>query len=285
VKIATWNVNGIRARQAQFCEWLARDRPDIVCLQELKAEPAQIPEVCKVADYHAFWHGMRAYSGVSLHIRKGAFETEPVFSHPAFDMESRIVQAELGSLVVASVYVPNGNKDYAAKIEFVKRLIAWASGFAGQGKDFILCGDMNITHTERDVHPRERKPGIIGQRAEERELFSQLLASLVDVGRSCSPTTPTCRRRAQAAARQRRHVHVVGAVAEHAPAQHRLAPGLCARLAFGRGARHELPGAGGGRHQRPRAGDDDYGVASITTRRFGASQSRRARLFFSRAHD
>ena len=187
MKIATWNVNGIRARQAQFCEWLARDRPDIVCLQELKAEPAQIPEVCKVADYHAFWHGMRAYSGVSLHIRKGAFETEPVFSHPAFDMESRIVQAELGSLVVASVYVPNGNKDYAAKIAFVERLIAWASGLAGQGKELILCGDMNITHTERDVHPRERKPGIIGQRAEERELFSQLLASLVDVGRKLQP--------------------------------------------------------------------------------------------------
>ena len=52
MKIATWNVNGIRARQAQFCDWLARDRPDVVCLQELKAEPAQIPEQCKVADYH-----------------------------------------------------------------------------------------------------------------------------------------------------------------------------------------------------------------------------------------
>ena len=187
MKIATWNVNGIRARQAQFCEWLARDRPDIVCLQELKAEPAQIPAVCKVADYHAFWHGMRAYSGVSLHIRKGAFETEPVFSHPAFDMESRIVQAELGNLVVASVYVPNGNKDYAAKIEFVKRLIAWAGEFAGQGKELILCGDMNITHTERDVHPRERKPGIIGQRLEERELFSALLEHLIDIGRKLQP--------------------------------------------------------------------------------------------------
>jgi exodeoxyribonuclease-3 len=187
VKIATWNVNGIRARQAQFCEWLARDRPDIVCLQELKAEPAQVPEACKVADYHAFWHGMRAYSGVSLHIRKGAFETEPVFSHPAFDMESRIVQAELGSLVVASVYVPNGNKDYAAKIEFVKRLTAWSREVVGQGKELILCGDMNITHTEMDVHPRERKPGIIGQRPEERELFSALLGHLVDIGRKLQP--------------------------------------------------------------------------------------------------
>jgi len=185
LKVATWNVNGIRARQAQFCDWLARDRPDVVCLQELKAEPGQIPEQCKVADYVTFWHGMRAYSGVSLHVRKEA--GEPVFSHPAFDMESRIVQATLGNLVLASVYVPNGNKDYAAKIAFVKQLIAWAGETARQGREIILCGDMNITHTEMDVHPRERKPGIIGQRPEERELFSALLENLVDVGRKLDP--------------------------------------------------------------------------------------------------
>jgi exodeoxyribonuclease-3 len=187
VKIATWNVNGIRARQAQFCEWLARERPDVVCLQELKAEPAQIPEQCKVADYHTFWHGMRAYSGVSLHIRKAAFETQPVFSHPAFDMESRIVQAQLGRLVLASVYVPNGNKDYPAKIDFVKRLIAWTREVREAGGELIVCGDMNITRTDMDVHPKERKPGIVGQRPEERELFSALLEGLLDVGRELQP--------------------------------------------------------------------------------------------------
>jgi exodeoxyribonuclease-3 len=187
MKIATWNVNGIRARQAQFCDWLARDRPDVVCLQELKAEPAQIPEGCKVADYHTFWHGMRAYSGVSLHIRKEAFETQPVFTHPDFDMESRIVQADLGSLVLASVYVPNGNKDYAAKVGFFRKLIAWAKRLRQEGRDLVLCGDMNITRTEMDVHPKERKPGIVGQRPEERELFGELLEDLVDVGRQLRP--------------------------------------------------------------------------------------------------
>jgi exodeoxyribonuclease-3 len=188
MKIATWNVNGIRARQAQFCDWLARDAPDVVCLQELKAEPAQIPEQCKVAGYHTFWHGMRAYSGVSLHIRKGVFQTDPVFTHPAFDMESRIVQAALGNLVLASVYVPNGNKDYAAKISFVKQLIAWTRELHLAGRELILCGDMNITRTEMDVHPRERKPGIVGQRPEERELFAALLGEhLVDVGRKLDP--------------------------------------------------------------------------------------------------
>jgi exodeoxyribonuclease-3 len=180
-------VNGIRARQAQFCEWLARDQPDVVCLQELKAEPGQIPEPCKVPDYVTFWHGMRAYSGVSLHIKKSSFGMEPVFSHPAFDMESRIVQASIGKQVFASVYVPNGNKDYPAKVAFLTQLIAWAGEMTAQGREVVLCGDINITRTEMDVHPRERKPGIIGQLPEERELFCALLENLVDVGRKLDP--------------------------------------------------------------------------------------------------
>src|SRR3954470_18625241 len=168
MKIATWNVNGIRAREAQFCEWLERDRPDVVCLQELKAEPAQIPDRCKHVDYHVYWHGLRAYSGVSLHVRKGLFEQEPAFSHPDFDMESRIVQASMGKLVLASVYVPNGGKDYPAKLSFMRQLAVWAKRLHDEGRELVLCGDMNITRTDLDVHPRERKPGIIGQREEER---------------------------------------------------------------------------------------------------------------------
>lgn len=188
MKIATWNVNGIRARAAQLCEWLERDRPDVVCLQELKAEPAQIPEQCKLSDYHAFWHGLRAYSGVSLHIKKSLCDLDPSFSHPEFDMESRIVQLALGNLVLASVYVPNGGKDYAAKLSFMTRLAAWAKRLHEEGRELVLCGDINIARTEMDVHPRERKPGIIGQRPEERELFESLLGEhLVDVGRAVDP--------------------------------------------------------------------------------------------------
>ncbi|MGH8518664.1 MAG: exodeoxyribonuclease III, partial [Panacagrimonas sp.] len=188
LKVATWNVNGIRARQAQFCEWLARDRPDVVCLQELKAESGQVPDQCRLPDYDAYWHGLRAYSGVSLHIRKGFLPEPPVFSHPDFDFESRIVQAACGNLVLASVYVPNGGKDYAAKVRFMQQLIAWIGETARQGREIILCGDMNITHTDRDVHPKERKPGIVGQRPEERELFAALLGEqLVDVGRKLQP--------------------------------------------------------------------------------------------------
>ena len=188
MKIATWNVNGIRARAAQLCEWIARDQPDVLCLQELKAETAQIPEACKLDQYYIYWHCMRAYSGVSLHVRKSLFDAEPVFSHPDFDMESRIVAATIGNLVLASVYVPNGGKDYAAKIDFMKRLAAWTKEVTDSGRQLVLCGDMNITRTEVDVHPAERKPNMIGQRPEERELFSTLLGQhLVDVHRRIDP--------------------------------------------------------------------------------------------------
>jgi len=188
MKIATWNVNGIRAREAQFCEWLERDHPDVVCLQELKAEPAQIPERCRIGDYYAYWHGHKGYSGVSLHVKKSLLQAQPEFSHPEFDMETRIVQMRLGNWVLASVYVPNGGKDYPAKLNFLNKLVAWVKQQHDEGRELILCGDINVARAEIDVHPRERKPEVIGQRAEERELFERLLdARLVDVARTLQP--------------------------------------------------------------------------------------------------
>ena len=73
MKVATWNVNGIRARAAQVGEWLERERPDVVCLQELKAELTQVPEAVRRQDYHAFWHCCKGYSGVSLQLRRDTF--------------------------------------------------------------------------------------------------------------------------------------------------------------------------------------------------------------------
>ena len=191
MKVATWNVNGIRARAAQLGEWLGRDRPDIVCLQELKATAAQIPAEARVADYHPYWHTLKGYSGVSLHVRKDLFAVDPVFSHPPFDMESRIVQVEHGDLVIASVYVPNGGKDYPAKIAFVKSLIDWAARLTTDGRQLLLCGDLNIARAEIDVHPKERKPNAVGQRPEERALFESLLGKqLVDMSRQFEPDNP-----------------------------------------------------------------------------------------------
>jgi exodeoxyribonuclease-3 len=188
VKIATWNVNGIRARATQVREWLDREQPDVACLQELKAELNQIPDLCQHPDYHAYWHCRKGYSGVSLQVRKDLVDAKPVYSHPPFDFESRIVQMDHGDLVVASMYVPNGGKDYAAKVNFLMRLTEWAEQLHADGRALLLCGDINIARTELDVHPKERKPNAIGQRPEERALFETLLAvGLADLGRVFDP--------------------------------------------------------------------------------------------------
>jgi exodeoxyribonuclease-3 len=191
MKVATWNVNGIRARAPQLREWLERERPDIVCLQELKAEASQIPDQCTPADYHAYWHGRKGYSGVALLVRRDSVAADPLYRHPPFDMESRIVQVEHGDTVVASVYVPNGGKDYVAKLDFVNRMIDWSRLVHAEGRSLLLCGDLNIARTEMDVHPRERKPNAVGQRPEERALFEALLGSgLADLGRAFDPDNP-----------------------------------------------------------------------------------------------
>lgn len=188
MKIATWNVNGIRARHAQFLEWLEREEPDVVCLQEIKASPAQVPaNVCELAGYHCYWHGAGGYSGVGLHIRKAAF-SDIGFAHPPFDNETRIVTATAGQTVFASVYVPNGGKDFAAKMAFLRSMRDYVVEQHRIGNRLILAGDLNVALEERDVHPKERKPNIIGQRTDERALMREILAAgLVDVHRVVEP--------------------------------------------------------------------------------------------------
>jgi exodeoxyribonuclease III len=189
IKVATWNVNGIRAREAQVLDLLASERPDVLCLQELKAKVEQIPEsLGALAGYWCYWHGAAAYSGVSLHLSKERFPQPPEFSHPAFDHETRIVVANAGDLTLASVYVPNGGKDYEAKISFMQAMESYAAAQLAAGRQMVLCGDLNVTRSDRDVHPKERKANAIGQRPQERELLEQILAhGLVDVGRALHP--------------------------------------------------------------------------------------------------
>lgn len=188
MKVATWNVNGIRARHAQLCEFAASEAPDVLCLQELKATPAQIPDpLTTLVDYWSFWHGgPKGYSGVSLHLRKATFPEPPKFSHPSFDHEFRVVEAVAGGIRWASLYVPNGGKDYAAKMAFLRELEKWTRSNAAE--KLVICGDLNVALTDRDVHEKERKTGGIGQRADERELLTRAIANgLVDVTRALHP--------------------------------------------------------------------------------------------------
>jgi exodeoxyribonuclease-3 len=189
VKIVTWNVNGIRAREAQVVDLVERERPDVLCLQELKAKREQVPEaLCNLAGYWCYWHGASAYSGVGLHLSKARFPDPPAFGHPEFDHEERIVEAVAGERAFASVYVPNGGKDYAAKIRFMQALESYAARARDSARSLVVCGDLNVARTDRDVHPKERKPNAIGQRPEERELLERILErGLTDVGRTLDP--------------------------------------------------------------------------------------------------
>jgi exodeoxyribonuclease-3 len=190
MKVATWNVNGIRARYAQLCEWIARDEPDILCLQEIKALPDQVPAAAgQLDEYWCHWHGAKGYSGVGLHVRKGICSAEPVYSYPPFDVENRIVTLNLGDVIVASVYVPNGGRDFSAKMRFLRSLEEWTADLRGRGSAMVLCGDLNVTRTDIDVHPKERKPRTIGQLPEERALLERLISQgLVDATRALDPS-------------------------------------------------------------------------------------------------
>jgi exodeoxyribonuclease-3 len=197
VKIATWNVNGIRARQTQVQEFIDREQPDVLCLQEIKASLDQLPVwLCELEGYWCYWHGGKGYSGVGLHIRKASFPERPVFDHPDFDYEHRMVSGRLPltglsgnhPLTVASIYVPNGGKDFPAKMRFLESLDAYAESFHAYGSSLVLCGDLNVALTDMDVHPKERRPNIVGQRPDERELMNRILSrGLVDVHRKFEP--------------------------------------------------------------------------------------------------
>ena len=189
MKIATWNVNGVRAREAQLQEFIEREQPDVLCLQEIKATIDQLPMwLCDINGYACYWHGGKGYSGVALHVRQGQGSEAIDFAHPAFDYENRIVTARLPQFTVASIYVPNGGKDFAAKMRFLEALDEYAASFEAAGEPLVLCGDMNVALSDMDVHPKERKPSVIGQRPDERALMARIISrGLVDVHRKVEP--------------------------------------------------------------------------------------------------
>ncbi len=187
MKIATWNVNGIRARHGEVLDFVDRETPDVLCLQEIKASPDQVPiTLCALEGYWCYWHGEKGYSGVGLHVSHRLAPERPRFEHPPFDYENRIIVVHLPVATIASVYVPNGGKDFPAKMRFLEAL----ESFAGDHRDrpLIICGDLNIARTDMDVHPKERKPRAIGQLPEERAQLERIIGhGLVDTGRALDP--------------------------------------------------------------------------------------------------
>jgi len=154
MKIATFNVNGITARLPRLLDWLAESKPDIACLQELKTSDETFPEqALKDAGYGAVWHGQKGFNGVAV-LARGAQPTEIRRGLPGDpdDTHSRYLEAQVGDLVVASIYLPNGNPQPGPKFDYklawFERLIQHAAELHGRPGPVVLAGDYNVVPTD-----------------------------------------------------------------------------------------------------------------------------------------
>ncbi|MFP5341252.1 MAG: exodeoxyribonuclease III, partial [Gammaproteobacteria bacterium] len=157
MKIATFNVNGIKKRLPNLLEWLAREQPDVACLQELKALDAAFPaHELREAGYHALWKGQRSWNGVAI-LSRGTQPLEirrELPGDPADD-QSRYLEAAVHGIVVACLYLPNGNPQPGPKFDYklawFEAFIGYAASLLARGVPVVLAGDYNVMPTDLDV--------------------------------------------------------------------------------------------------------------------------------------
>jgi exodeoxyribonuclease-3 len=158
LKVATYNVNGVNGRLPRLLEWLAETSPDIACLQELKTDDSKFPvRAIEDAGYGAVWHGQRSHHGVAI-LAKGRAPSEIRRGLPgdASDTQARYLEAEVDGLVVASIYLPNGNPQPGPKFDYklawFERLLAHAQSLRASSRDVVLAGDLNVVPTDADIY-------------------------------------------------------------------------------------------------------------------------------------
>jgi exodeoxyribonuclease-3 len=195
MKLATYNVNGINGRLPVLLRWLEESKPDIVCLQELKAPQEKFPiEAIQQAGYNAIWHGQKSWNGVAILARNAEIE-EVCRALPGDeeDTNSRYIEANVRGITVGCLYLPNGNPYPGPKFEYkqkwFQRLTVHAAELLASGKPVVLCGDYNVMPTEKDVYKPERWGNDALFRPEIREAFHRLVAQgWTDAIRKLYPT-------------------------------------------------------------------------------------------------
>ncbi|HTE39943.1 MAG TPA: exodeoxyribonuclease III [Steroidobacteraceae bacterium] len=181
LKLATFNVNGIVTRLAQLLDWLDKERPDVVALQELKALDGVFPAAAiEAAGYGAIWHGQRSWNGVAI-LGRGVLPVESRRGLPGdrTDKQSRYIEAAVHGIVVAGIYLPNGNPQpgpkFDYKLKWMERLIKHAKTLVSIPHPVAIIGDFNVIPTDEDVYdPKSwRKDALI--QPESRQAYGRLL--------------------------------------------------------------------------------------------------------------
>ncbi len=181
MRIATYNINGVNRRLANLLDWLQADRPDVVCLQELKADTGAFPiGDVEAAGYGAVWQGQRSWNGVAI-LARGA---TPVLTRRALpgdpdDLQARYIEAAVRGVLIASIYLPNGNPQPGPKFDYklawCDRLIAHAAELMAAGVPAILAGDYNVVPTEADIYPGHHEQANALLQPQSRAAFQRLL--------------------------------------------------------------------------------------------------------------
>lgn len=181
MKIATFNINGIRARLPRLVEWLQREQPDVACLQELKCADEALPvQDIEAAGYGAVWHGQKGFNGVAIlargrtpDLRRVGLPSDPDDSH------SRYIEAEIDGVVIGSLYLPNGNpvgtEKFAYKLRWMERLREHAAELLRTERAVVLAGDFNVLPEDRDVFSARAAANDALLQPETREAWRRLL--------------------------------------------------------------------------------------------------------------
>jgi len=183
MRLLSWNVNGIRAMEKKgFFEWLHKESPDVLCLQETKAHPDQLTEnIMKREGYHSYWAAAekKGYSGVAIYTKIKPEAVTVGLGVEEFDSEGRTLMADYGDFILFNIYYPNGgsgNKRVPFKMRFYDAFLKKAEKLRKSGRKIIITGDVNTAHTEIDLARPKENAKNTGFLPEEREWVSKFIS-------------------------------------------------------------------------------------------------------------